>query len=299
MKKLFKGLGLGLMALALVVGAGAGSASAALTVGALTLASDGAFTLTGAVGSNIALGSTTTTGSLAIGDSMTTGSITAGAALTTGSITLGGAQTSGAISIGGGVQTGTITLGGGTGAQTVNLATGSTGVKTVNLATGTAANVISIGTGQTAGSIAIGTAMTTGTITIGSITSGLLFYEDTETVSGANVIAATETGTTYYISTTGAAYTLPAVAVSNGVVLRFVVAAAFSTDAVITSAAGDDIEGSLIVAGAVVDCDAADTITFEDGVENLGDFVEVRSNGTKWFVTQSNSLTAVSLTCAG
>lgn len=45
MKNIFKGLGLGLIALALVVGVGAGSANAALTLGALTVTSDGALTL--------------------------------------------------------------------------------------------------------------------------------------------------------------------------------------------------------------------------------------------------------------
>ena len=46
MKKIFKGLGLGLIALALVVGVGAVQAEAALTLGALTVTSDGALTIT-------------------------------------------------------------------------------------------------------------------------------------------------------------------------------------------------------------------------------------------------------------
>jgi hypothetical protein len=66
MKNIFKGLSLGLIALLLVVGVGAGSANAALTLGSLTIASSGALTLTGAVGSDIALASTTTTGAVGL-----------------------------------------------------------------------------------------------------------------------------------------------------------------------------------------------------------------------------------------
>lgn len=120
----------------------ASPANAAITLGALTAASDGALTITTAVGSAGNLFTTTTTGAINIGTSATTGSIT-----------IGGAQTSGAISIGGGVQTGTITLGGGTGAQTVNLGTGGTGIKTINIGTGAVANVITIGTETGAASL--------------------------------------------------------------------------------------------------------------------------------------------------
>jgi hypothetical protein len=94
------------------------------------------------------------------------------------------------------------------------------------------------------------------------------------------------------------AYTLPATSTSAGVVFRFVVAGSLTGDArIVTSDGGNDIEGALIVAGAVVDCDAEDTITFVSDGENLGDFVELRSNGTDWFIGASGALTGSKLTC--
>lgn len=136
-------------------------------------------------------------------------------------------------------------------------------------------------------------------VNLGAVGTGLSVFEQTATVSAATTLTTEDSNKTVYVDTTGAAYTLPAVASSNGVVIRFVVGAAFSTNAVITSAEGDNIEGALIVAGAVVDCDANDVITFVADGENLGDFVEIRSNGSKWFIGASGALTASKLTCTG
>lgn len=130
-----------------------------------------------------------------------------------------------------------------------------------------------------------------------TVVGSALYGETTETVTTTNVITSAESGTTYYISGTGAVYTLPAVATAAGDVYRFVVGAAFSTNAVIDSAEGDNIEGALIVAGAVVDCNAVDQIDFVADGENLGDFVELRSNGTNWFIGASGGLTGAKITC--
>mgnify|MGYP003467646276 CR=1 FL=1 len=131
----------------------------------------------------------------------------------------------------------------------------------------------------------------------GSFISTLV--EKTESVTAINVMTVTESGKTIYLNTTGASSTLPAVASSAGVVFRFVVGSALTGNATINSAEGDNIEGTLIVAGAVVDCDATDTITVVADGENLGDFVEIRSNGSKWFIGASGALTASKMTCTG
>jgi hypothetical protein len=109
----------------------------------------------------------------------------------------------------------------------------------------------------------------------------------------------TDSGTTYYLATTtGNVIVLPAVASAKGVVYRFVVSTAFATtNWIIDSAEGDNIEGTLLVAGAVVDCDAEDQINFVHDGENLGDYVELRSDGSKWFIGDSGALTASKLTC--
>lgn len=101
-------------------------------------------------------------------------------------------------------------------------------------------------------------------------------------------------------SSTGFNITLPAVGLSKGVSFKFVIGAAFATaDYTINTREGDNLEGSVIVAGAVVDCNAADVLTFVNDGENIGDFVEVFSDGVKWFVGQSGALTASKLTCSG
>ena len=126
---------------------------------------------------------------------------------------------------------------------------------------------------------------------------GVLNYvESTETVTADNTLATTESGKTTFISTTGGTYTLPAVSTA-GLVYRFSVSALFTTNAVIDSAEGDNIEGALIVAGAVVDCDAEDQINFVADGENLGDFVELRSDGTSWHIAASGGLASAKITC--
>lgn len=119
--------------------------------------------------------------------------------------------------------------------------------------------------------------------------------------ASTSILTIADSGTTFIISGSGTAFTLPAVATANGVNYRFVVGGAISTYAssTINSAAGDDIEGSLMVAGVIQDCNAADIITIGSEFENIGDFVEIMSNGTYWFVLSSNALTANELACSG
>lgn len=147
MKNIFKGLVFGFLTLALVVGVGAMSANAALTLGALTIASDGALTLTGAVASNADFASTTTTGALTLGGALTTGSLTIGnfSGTTENVIIYGGASstnnnlftnvTTGQINIGA-VNTGGINIGYGFSNQAITI--GSTnGTSALNLLAGT------------------------------------------------------------------------------------------------------------------------------------------------------------------
>ena len=93
----------------------------------------------------------------------------------------------------------------------------------------------------------------------------------------------------------GFAITLPAPAA--GLRYRFTTAAAFATTnfTVGTSGGANIIEGSIVVAGVVVDADARDTINFVATAENLGDFAEVWSDGTSWFVF-GNALTSGAIT---
>ena len=111
-----------------------------------------------------------------------------------------------------------------------------------------------------------------------------------------------ESGTTFYFDlaspTAGSVITLPTVTTSLGISYRFVVASAFSTaNIIVDSADGDNIEGSLIVAGAVVDCNAVDQVNFVNSAENLGDYIEIRSDGEVWFLGDSGALSSGAITC--
>jgi hypothetical protein len=140
-----------------------------------------------------------------------------------------------------------------------------------------------------------------GDVTVGgglAITGETTLLESYEAVTATNTITVAESGTTFYLSGATSSHTLPATSTAAGTVYRFVVDGSVTGNITITTAGGADIiEGALIVAGAVVDCDAEDTITIVADGENLGDFVELRSNGTNWFIGASGALTASKMTC--
>lgn len=121
-----------------------------------------------------------------------------------------------------------------------------------------------------------------------------------EDITAAKTLTAKDNGKYFQLNAAaGAAVTLPAVASSAGYRVRFTTKALFATtDWVITSAEGDNLEGSLIVAGAVVTVDAADTITFELGADNIGDFLDLWSDGTYWYAF-GNALTSAGMTSTG
>lgn len=122
--------------------------------------------------------------------------------------------------------------------------------------------------------------------------------EPSENVATDNVIATTETGKTFYLSGATSTQTLAIATSTVGQTYRFVVAGSVTGDiTIVTSDASNIIEGTLIVAGAVVDCDDEDTITIKADGENVGDFVELRTDGSKWFIGESGALTASKMTC--
>lgn len=140
----------------------------------------------------------------------------------------------------------------------------------------------------------------TGASTIGGTTAGLYSYSPVTTLTSDTTLTAAQTGTVFNMGTAGVDVTLPAPTAANGVRYRFVVSAAFATtDMTITVGNTDLIEGSLIVAGAVVACDAADTITIAAANEDIGDFIELYSNGTKWMIGANQAMTASNHACSG
>lgn len=99
-----------------------------------------------------------------------------------------------------------------------------------------------------------------------------------------------------YLIATGTTATLPSA--REGVWFDFVVSGSIAdTNFIVDSAEGDNIEGSLIVAGAVVDCAAEDQVNFVNSAENVGDSLHLASDGTSWFIVTSNALTSGAITC--
>lgn len=112
-----------------------------------------------------------------------------------------------------------------------------------------------------------------------------------QTVDGALTLTSADNGKTFYLNAAaGATITLPAV--EAGLSFKFVVAATFATtNWVIDSAEGDNIDGSVEVAGAVVVAAAEDQVNFVASAEALGDHVVLHSDGVQWFVHGMAALT--------
>lgn len=114
--------------------------------------------------------------------------------------------------------------------------------------------------------------------------------------AAVTLTAAESNGQTYVLDGgTGLGITLPAA--TQGWKCKFVIGAAFTTDYVFTAAVAGTMNGTVMEAGVLQLVGAADTITVEDGVEVIGDYLEFSSDGTSIFVFGSTS-TALSITPA-
>ncbi len=122
-------------------------------------------------------------------------------------------------------------------------------------------------------------------------------YAVAQEATSSVVLTSLDSGKTVLLSATGTDITLPAVGFA-GVNFKFQVNGAMGVEnMVIYSAEGDNIEGTLIVAGAVVDCAAEDQLNFVIDGENIGDYFEIMSDGSQWLLGDSGVLTASKLTC--
>lgn len=119
-----------------------------------------------------------------------------------------------------------------------------------------------------------------------------------KTITAATTLTKEDNGSLCVLNAAaGATVTLPAL--SAGLRFKFVVGAAFATSNwVVASPEGDNIEGSLIVAAAAVTVDAADQINFVNTAENIGDYVNLWCDGTYWYA-DGIGLTAGSITATG
>jgi len=115
-------------------------------------------------------------------------------------------------------------------------------------------------------------------------------------IYSTTTLTAALSGTTYYLSASGTTITLPAVA--EGLNFRFAInGAADSGNFIIDSSEGDNINGTLSVNNADVACSGEDQINFVTDGETIGDYVELRSDGTQWLIGDSGTETAAKMTC--
>ena len=115
-------------------------------------------------------------------------------------------------------------------------------------------------------------------------------FRDTETIAADKTLTAADSGKTFWLdNATGETITLPAL--KDGLNFKFVIADNFATDNwIIDSAEGDNIEGMVEVAGAVVVASGEDQVNFIATAEAKGDFVQLECNGTNWFLSGQAAL---------
>lgn len=106
-----------------------------------------------------------------------------------------------------------------------------------------------------------------------------------ENITGAITLDAEDSGKVFILkAATGAQITLPAVASSAGHNYRFIVGQLFATTAWTIKAASNVIQGGVIVNSVNVPGADENTITFAHAADTVGDFVELRCDGTNWYV---------------
>lgn len=107
-----------------------------------------------------------------------------------------------------------------------------------------------------------------------------------DTITAAKTVRNDETGTSFVLNAAaGVAVTLPAA--EAGLNYKFVVGAVFATTNWTVVAPANVIEGHALVAGAPVAAANENTISFVSTAESVGDYVDLISDGTSWFVSGS------------
>jgi hypothetical protein len=130
--------------------------------------------------------------------------------------------------------------------------------------------------------LSVGTSSGGGDILAG----GISLSPTVTTVTGATTLTAAQCGVVILDAAAGATVTLPALA--DGLYYKIIVGATFGTSNwVIDSAEGDNINGVITVNNTTILAGAEDQINFVNSAENIGDYIEIiaDSGNSQWIVT--------------
>jgi len=106
----------------------------------------------------------------------------------------------------------------------------------------------------------------------------------TNTLAVAKTLTASDSGNVFTLSaTTGKVITLPSVAV-DGFKAKFLVGAVFATTNFTIVAPTSVIQGGAIVNSVFVPASNENTISFVASAESIGDYINIVSDGTNFYV---------------
>lgn len=131
----------------------------------------------------------------------------------------------------------------------------------------------------------------------GAVTITGQLVENVEVVTATNVIAASESGKTFYLdAVAGFESTLPTAAL--GLMFKFIVKTSPTSNGyTITGSPADKIYGIVAASGAETEANgvaaaAADNIILVANQSIIGDFLEFHADATNWYVTGNVNLLA-------
>lgn len=132
-----------------------------------------------------------------------------------------------------------------------------------------------------------------------SVEGDFNYFDTLTALTVTTTLTEAQSGETFLVSGGLSTWTLPATSsLQAGTNYTFRVGGSLTvTSTIVVDGGWNGIEGTLLVAGAVVDCAAEDTLTFGASFENVGDYVEFIWSGTNWLLGVSGVLTANALTC--
>ena len=129
--------------------------------------------------------------------------------------------------------------------------------------------------------VAVGTSGGTSTLTLNGITQG----SEVDTITGATTLTASSNPIQILDAAAGATVTLPTL--TDGLHFKVIVGAAFATSNwVIDSAEGDNINGVITVNNSTILAAGEDQINFVNSAENIGDYIELIADtgNSQWIV---------------